>query len=70
MNPTPFEINERQQAFQKWWRTALRKNKRWPYDALHPGNQGWVHEMVKTAFNAGTNYERQKNEPIKTGGYI
>lgn len=60
----PEEIEERKAAFQSvWYRRFLDE-----VALLPPQHQGHVHDLLKRSFNAGTNYERRKHEPVRLGG--
>ena len=60
----PEEIEERQVAFQRFWRRRALPE----VAKVRPIYQGIIHALVKTAFYAGTNYERRKHEPTRLGG--
>jgi hypothetical protein len=59
-----FDIEERKSAFQDVWRRKFVDD----VSRMPPNLQGMIHELVKRAFNAGTNWERRKSEPMQLGG--
>ena len=59
-----FDIEERKAAFQAVWRQKFVDD----VSRIPPNLQGMVHELIKRAFNAGTNWERRKHEPTQIGG--
>lgn len=61
-----FELAERREAFNGWFRRWSEHN---GYHQLPSQHQGVVHDMVRRAFYGGANWERKKNEPIQLGGY-
>lgn len=62
-----FETEERRENFNKWWRKNMQ---RFCWNMLPSYWQGLMHDMVKAAYYAGSNYEKQKHEPISLGGAI
>jgi len=60
----PEEVEERKMAFQDHWR------RRWLPEVvkIRPCYQGTIHQLLKAAFYAGTNWERRKHEPTRLGG--
>jgi hypothetical protein len=60
----PEEVEERKLAFQDYWRhRALPEVMK-----IRPVYQGVIHALLKSAFYAGTNWERRKHEPTQLGG--
>lgn len=63
MSLHPEEIEERKVAFLKWTMKVRDEV------CLMPANrQDRVYGLLKLAFNAGSNFERRKNEPAQLGG--
>jgi len=60
----PEEIAERKRAWQAIWRNRFADE----VAQMAPNRQGRVHDMLKSAFFAGTNHERRKHEPVQVGG--
>jgi hypothetical protein len=62
--PSPEELEERRMAFNKFYRENLLDL----VQKLPLNHQNKMHESIKRAFNAGTNFERRKNDVIYSGG--
>lgn len=61
---TPEDIEERRTAFNELWRREFADEVMLFRTMYH----GRIHDMLKTAFYKGTNWERRKHEPTSVGG--
>jgi len=60
----PEEAAERSIAFQDHWRRRALPE----VAKIRPIYQGVIHQLLKAAFYAGSNWERRKHEPTQLGG--
>lgn len=60
-----YDIAQRRESFNLW---LVIHGERIGYHRIPSSLQGLVHEMLRKAYNAGDNYQRKLNEPVRVGG--